>query len=148
MRSQEVQGRGDAFRCLTNIKNVDGATITTGMGVCFVVSGASIDGVNAVKSTAANQKGFTGIAEEDIPVNGYGVVCVAGFTNSVLISNVGTSITVTAGDTLINAAVAGTFFSSITGQAMSTLLYKYVVTADSATISAAAYVRGIVRAGF
>jgi len=148
MRTQEVQGRGDPFRCLVNVKNVDAATITTGLGVCLVVSGASIDGVSAVRSTAGNQKGFAGIAEDDIPVNGYGVVCVGGFTNSVLLSNVGTSITVSAGDTLIPGAVAGTFFSSVTGQAMSTLLYRYVVGADSITISAAAYVRGIVRAGY
>ena len=148
MRSQEIQGRGDPFRAVINVKNVDAATITTGMGICFVVAGTSVDGVSALKATAATHKGFAGIAEEDIPVNGYGIACVAGFTNSILISNVGTSITVTAGDTLKPGAVAGTFFSSVTDAAMSTLLYRYVVTADSATISAAAYVRGIVRAGY
>lgn len=129
------------------VKNVDGSgSLTTGMGVALCEAGASIDGVSAVKHTAARGKGFVGIAERDIPINGFGSVTAWGVANSILLSHVGTSITVTAGDTLIAGAVAGTFFSSVTPQAMSTLLYKYVYAASDITASAAAYVRGIVRA--
>lgn len=132
------------------VKNVDGSgSITTGLGAMLVAAGASIDGVSAVKSTAASIKSFVGIAAEDIPINGYGRVTVWGLAQSVFISNVGTSITITRGDTLKPGAVAGTFFSSVTDAAMSTLLGKYVIAASTpVAISTASqsYVQGIVRA--
>ena len=132
------------------VKNVDGSgSITTGLGAMLVAAGASIDGVSAVKSTAASIKSFVGIAAEDIPINGYGRVTVWGLAQSVFISNVGTSITITRGDTLKPGAVAGTFFSSVTDAAMSTLLNKYVIAASTpVAISTASqsYVSGIVRA--
>lgn len=132
------------------VKNVDGSgSITTGLGAMLVAAGASIDGANAVKSTAASIKSFVGIAAEDIPINGYGRVTVWGLAQSVFISNVGTSITITRGDTLKPGAVAGTFFSSVTDAAMSTLLNKYVIAASTpVAISTASqsYVQGIVRA--
>jgi len=139
--------REDAEVIRVIVKNVDGSgSMTTGMGVALAVAGASIDGVSAVKSAAAGQRGFAGVALQDIPVNGFGLVTAWGLANSVLLSHVGTSITITAGDTLKLGAVAGTFFSSLVSEAFSTLLYKYVVGADSITVSGPAYVRGIVRA--
>ncbi|NBP29885.1 MAG: hypothetical protein EBV23_09965, partial [Flavobacteriia bacterium] len=83
-----------------------------------------------------------------------------GLADSVALSAVGTSITVTRGDALWPSAVAGYFFSSaandgkVTNAALSTLTaaqllpaIRFSVTAvDSITISAQAYVRGIVRA--
>lgn len=129
------------------VKNVDGGgSITTGLGVCLVQAGASIDGISAVQSTAATWKGFAGVAKQNIAINDFGVITAYGYAASVLISHVGSSITVTAGDTLKPGAVAGTFFSSLTDQAISTLLYRYVYTANTQTISAAAYVSGVVRA--
>lgn len=139
--------RADADSVKIVVKNVDGSgSLTTGTGVAFVGLGASVDGVSATKHTAAQAKSFVGVTAVDIPINGWGAVTIWGLANSVLISNVGTSITVTAGDTLIPGAVAGTFFSTITDAAMSTVLYKYIVAASSNTVSAAAYVKGIVRA--
>lgn len=132
------------------VKNVDGSgSITTGLGVALVAAGASIDGINAVKSAAASVRTFAGIAAEDIPINGYGRVTAWGLAQSVAISNVGTSITINRGDTLKPGAVAGTFFSSLTNEAISTLLYKYVVAASTpVAISTASqsYCQGIVRA--
>jgi len=127
-------------------KNVDGGgSITTGKGVAHA-TGASLDGVSVVPATAALQAGFVGIAKQDVPINGYGLATVWGYVASVEISNVGSSLTITRGDVLKPGAVAGTFFSSVTAQAMSTLLYRYVRAATTNTISAVAYVQGIVRA--
>lgn len=146
MQIQQLN-RTDAERIQIIVKNVDGSgSITTGNGACLVQAGASIDGLSAVKQAAAAIGGFAGIATQDIPINGYGLVCAWGYVASVLISNVGTSITVTAGNKLKPGAVAGTFFSSLTDEALSTLLYRYVVAGSTNTISAAAYVTGIVRA--
>lgn len=129
------------------IKNVDGSgSITTGNGACLVQAGASIDGSGAVKSTAATYKGFCGVAIQDIAINAYGLVRSWGYIASVLISHEGSSITVTRGDTLKPGAVAGTFASSLTDQAISTLLYRYVYAGNTNTLSAAAYVTGVVRA--
>lgn len=138
--------RDDGERVKIVVKNVDGGgSITTGKGVAHA-TGASLDGIGVVHATAALQAGFVGVAAEDIPINGYGLVTAWGLADSVEISSVGTSITVTAGDVLKPGAVGGTYFSSVTGQAMSTLLYRYVRAATTNTISAVAYVKGIVRA--
>lgn len=142
--------RNDAERVQISVKNVDGGgSITTGLGVALVITGASIDGISAVKATATLAAGFIGVATQDIAINDFGNVTAFGWVNSVAISNVGTSITVTRGDVLKPGAVAGTFFSSLTPAAMTTVYYKYVVAATTPTaISAAAdsYVSGIVRA--
>ena len=133
-----------------SVRNVDGSgSITTGWGVAFPEAGASIDGVDAVKSTAARWQGFIGVADADIAINDWGLVISHGYAGSIQISNVGTSITVTRGDVLIPGAVAGTFFSSVTAQAISTLLYKYAyagTTPVSVSTLAQAYCAGIVRA--
>jgi len=147
----QMLNRTDPERVQIQVKNVDGSgSITTGFGAMLVTAGASIDGISAVKSTAARVKGFVGVAVQDIAINGFGLVTAWGFVNSVQLSNVGTSITVTAGDTLIPGAVAGTFFSSVTAQAMSTLLYKYVVGATTVPVDISnlnqSFVQGVVRA--
>lgn len=124
--------RTDPERVQIMIKNVDGGgSITTGLGVCIPVSGASIDGVSAVRATAGLQRGFVGVATQDIAINGYGTATVWGYVNSVQISNVGTSITITAGNVLIPSAIAGQFFSTVTDAAMSTLMYRYVTAAST-----------------
>lgn len=142
--------RNDAERVIVSFKNVDGSgSVTLGMGVCLVVSGASIDGLSAVKATGALARGFIGVAKNNVAINDFGNVTSWGFADSVMISNVGTSITVTRGDMLKAGAVAGTFFSSVTEQAASTLHYRYVIAATTpVAISGApeAFVSGIVRA--
>lgn len=117
------------------VKNVDGSgSFTVGLGVALVASAASFsttDALPAVKGTAALIAGFLGVAAQNIPINGYGKVVNRGYAASVQISHVGSSITITAGDVLIPGAVAGTFFSTVTAQAMSTLLYKYVIACST-----------------
>lgn len=126
-------------------KNVSGGgSITTGYGIGLVTSAASFDGISATQSTAATLKNFNGIVLKDTPINGFGKATVWGYVASIVISNVGTSITVTAGDTLIPGAVAGTFFSSVTDAAMTTLLNKYSVTGQTQTVSALSWVQGFV----
>ena len=143
--------RTDAEKVQIMVKNVDGGgSITTGLGVCIPTSGSSIDGISAVKATGALQRGFIGVANYDIAINGYGLVTAWGYVNSVQISNVGTSITVTAGNVLIPGAVAGTFFSVVTDAAMSTLMYRYVTAATTVPVDISnlnqSYVAGFVRA--
>lgn len=138
--------RTDAESVRVAFKNVDGGgSITTGWGIAIVTTAASFDGCNSVKSTAALIKSFWGVSQKDVPINSWGKAVVAGYAASVAISNVGTSITVTAGDVLKPGAVAGTWFSSITDDAISTLHYRYVVNGQTQTISALAWVQGFVR---
>lgn len=126
-------------------KAVDGGgSITTGFGIRIVTTAASFDGVSSIQSTAAAIKSFYGVVAKDVAINGFGKATVFGYAASVVISNVGTSITVTAGDTLIPGAVAGTFFSSVTDAAMTTVLNKYILAGATNTISALAWVTGFV----
>lgn len=145
MDIQQVN-RQDGEQVRIAFKNVDGGgSITTGMGVAIVTTAASFDGASAVRRTAALQKTFAGVATADVAINGFGKAVVWGYAASVLISNVGSSITVTAGDVLKPGAVAGTFFSSLADEALSTLAYRYVVAGATQTISAQAWVSGFVR---
>lgn len=137
--------RNDPESIRVAFKAVDGgSSITTGYGIGLVTSAASFDGISSVQSTAANIKNFYGIVARDVPINGFGKATVYGYAASVVISNVGTSITVTAGDTLKPGAVAGTFFSSLTDAAMTTVLNKYIVSGQTSAISALAWVSGFV----
>lgn len=131
-------------------KNADGSgSITTGLGISFVEAGASIDGISAVKYAAGNLENFGGVADQDVAINSFGLATIWGLANSVALSHVGSSITITRGDILKPGAVAGTFFSSITAQALSTLLYKYVIAATTpvaVSTEAQAFCKGFVRA--
>lgn len=146
----QLLNRVDADVVKTVFRNVDGSgSVTTGFGVCLVAAGASINGVAAVKSTAATWRGFVGVSESDVAINAYGTAITHGYAGSVQLSNVGSSLTVTRGDTLIPSAVAGTFFSSLTSEAISTLLYKFSYSATTpVALSALAdsYVAAVIRA--
>lgn len=143
--------RTDPERVQLMVKNVDGGgSITTGLGVSFPITGASIDGISAVKTTGALARGFVGVAIQDIAINGFGLVTSWGMVNSVQISNVGTSITITAGDQLKVSGIAGQFFSSILAEATSTQYYKYVYAATTVPVDISnlnqSFISGIVRA--
>jgi len=142
----QALNRNDVDPVRVVFKNVHGGgSLTTGYGVRIVQSAASFDGISAVPSTAAAIKDFYGVVLKDTPINGFGKATCYGYAASIVISNVGTSITVTGGDTLIPGAVAGTFFSSITDAAMTTLLGRYIVNGQTQTISALSWVSGFVR---
>lgn len=145
--------RDNPEKILINVKNVDGGgSITTGMGVCLAQAAASADGFSAIKQQGSSfQNTFCGVALQDIPINGYGLVTAWGFAASVLISQSVGSFTITSGDNLISAGAtqAGAFTSVVTAQALSTQLYKWVIAAGSLvdTISnPRPYISGIVRA--
>lgn len=140
--------RTDPERVQIIVKNVDGTgSMTTGIGVALCEAGNSIDGNGAVQNVLTKQKGFCGIAAQDIAINSFGRVTAWGYAQSVLVSGVGTSITITAGDILKPGAVTGTFFSAVANEAVSTLMYKYVYCASSLTISAnPVWIAGVVRA--
>jgi len=130
-------------RMFRHIKNVEGATITTGLPVALVL-GASNDGLNAVVANAAGDyPGFIGIALNDIPNNEFGRIQGGGFVNSVLISNVGTSITINVGDPLVPAP--GGMFSGAPTYANSGFKWVHVASNVPVAISGPAYVSGIIR---
>lgn len=140
------QKDGESIRVA--FKNVDGGgSITTGYGVRLVMSAVSFDGISSVQSTAAAIRDFYGIVARDVPINGFGKATAYGYAASIVLSNVGTSITVTAGDMLKPGAVNGTWFSSLTDAAMTTVLNKYITAGATVTISAQTWVNGFVRSG-
>jgi len=142
MQIQKVN-RDTPERVYMSVKNVEGATITTGLPVAYAL-GVSNDGLNVVIDNAAgDHPGFLGIAISDIPNNEYGRIQFAGFVNSVLISNVGTSVTINQGDPLV-AGPAGMFSAAPT---YANSGFKWVIAASNvpAAVSAAAYVSGLIR---
>lgn len=149
MQIQQVN-RVDAEKVYLLVKNVDGSgSITTGMGVNVCQLAASFDGVSAIKTgtTTASWNGFVGVANQDIAINAFGLVQSWGYANSVQVSGVGTSLSIQVGNYLIPGAVAGQFFSSLTDQAVSTLLYRYAINAVATMVSAnPSYTSAFIRA--
>lgn len=125
-----------------SVKNVEGATITVGLPVGYAL-GVSNDGVNAViANAAADFPGFLGIAVRDIPNNEYGRIQTAGYVGSILLSNVGSSITINAGDPLVPSAAG--FFSGAPTYANSG--FKWLAAQNvPVAISAAGYASGLLR---
>lgn len=135
--------RDNSEKVFVTAKNVEGATISAGLPVARAL-GVSNDGVNSViANAAADYPGFIGVAVADIPNNEYGRIQVSGFVNSVLLSNVGTSVTINVGDPLVPAA--GGFFSGAPTYANSG--FKWLVAASNvpAAVSAASYVSALIR---
>lgn len=124
------------------IKNVEGATMTVGLPVAYVL-GTSADGVNAViANAAADYPGFIGVVVKNIANNDYGQVQIAGWCNSILLSNVGTSITVNAGDPLVPSPAG--FASAAPTYANSG--FRWIAASNvPAAVSAAAYASGLIR---
>lgn len=135
--------RDKSDKVFISVQNVDAATITTGYPVGYQLVNSN-DGVNAVKATTSGTTapGFVGVAVRDIAVNDYGLVQIAGFVNSILLSNVGTSLTVNAGDPMVPAAAG--FFSGAPTYANSGFRWVFLSNAPVA-ISASAYGSGIIR---
>lgn len=134
--------RDGAENAYVSVENVQGATITTGRAVAYAL-GASNDGVKAViADAAADYPGFIGVANSDIPANDYGLVQIAGFIPSIWISNVGTSITVNAGDPLVPAV--GGFASAAPTYANSGFKYLHASNVPVA-VSAGGYMSGLIK---
>jgi hypothetical protein len=146
--------RTDAEKIFLICHNVNGATATTGRGQRFVggtpAEIASADGAQVVFSADAAMASFAGIADQDIPDDGYGRVQAWGFVDSVELSAeanktiacvaIGTSFLKTGG-------VSGTFTSTQTAQALSTMAYKYISVLNTTNISGGlVYGKGFVRA--
>lgn len=139
----QTANREISEKVFINVQNKEGATITTGLPVAYAV-GNSMDGVQAVIANAAGDKpGFIGVAIKDIANNDYGQVQIAGFVNSVLLSNVGTSITVNVGDPLVPGPAG--FASAAPTYANSGFRWVQAASNVPAAISAAAYVSGLIR---
>jgi len=140
-------------RVYVTVKNVDAASITTGYAVMYAVgTGASFDGiqaVNAISTGAQSLYGFLGIAVKDIAVNAFGLVQTYGNCSSVLYSNMGTSITIGAGNPLTPSSLLGAL-SSVTGAAtMASSAFGFIIASNppSNTLSQAAplYGSGFIR---
>jgi hypothetical protein len=138
-------------RAFLTIKNVEASSITLGYAVAIcIATTASFDGTNAVMTatgSAASLPGFIGIAVKDIPSNQYGLVQCFGNCASVLLSNVGTSITITSGNPLIPTALPGGLSSAAPTYANGGFNWVIASATPSNTLSQAAplYCSGFVR---
>ena len=133
--------RKDAEKVFIPVLNQEGATITAGLPVAFA-PGVSTDGISAVVcNAAADFPGFLGIAVQDIANNDYGLVQIAGYVGSVLLSNAGTSITINNGDPLVPAP-AGMYSAAPT---FANSGFRWVAAGVTKTVSAASYIPGVIR---
>lgn len=142
MLTQQIN-KENSEKVYVTVTNMEGATITTGLPVAYVL-GNSMDGSGVVIANAAGDyPGFMGVAFRDIPRNGYGLVQISGYVQSVLISNVGSSITINATDPLVPGPVG--FFSGAPTYANSGFKWVQAASNVPAAVSAAAYVSGLIK---
>ena len=135
--------RNTAENIYISAENVEGATLTIGLPVAYAL-GASNDGVKVVRDDAAlDHPGFIGVAVRDIPNNDFGLVQVGGFIPSLLVSNAGTSITITVGDPMIPAPAG--FYSGAPTYANSGFKWVQLASNTPAAVSAASYVSGLMK---
>jgi hypothetical protein len=130
-------------KVFVSVYNIEGSTITTGLGVAYHTLN-SMDGVNAQLSNGGTNdyQGFIGVAVKDIANNDYGLVQVQGYVNSILLSNVGSSLTINAGDPLVPAPAG--FFSGAPTYANSG--FKFVFASNvPVAVSGAAYASGLMK---
>lgn len=136
--------RGDKTqeKVFISVSNISGQTITTGWPVAYAVSNSN-DGLSAQPAISAGvYPGFAGVAVKDIAINDIGLVQIAGFVNSVFLSNAGTSITINAGDPLVPAPAG--FFSGAPTYANSGFRWVFASNVPVA-VSAAGYVSGLIK---
>lgn len=139
---QAAQGDERAYM---TVFNCVAQSITTGYAVQLALGTSSFNGTNAIPNTSGSLAGagFIGIAFKDIPGNSYGLIQSLGFVASVLLSAVGTSITINIGDPLLPAP-AGFFSGNPTYFGGG---FKYIMASNlPAAVSAAAYASGYIRA--
>ena len=142
MQIQSIN-RTDSDKVFVSYRNMSGSTISANAAVCNDL-GTTIDGVSSIAPASGSFLGWIGIAHRDVADTGYSIAQVYGYRDSVLISHEGTSVTVTAGNAL--HLVTGQFgLSTSTVEGLSACGFKYVINATTSTISAAAYVKGVIR---
>jgi len=142
MQIQSIN-RTDPEKVFFSYRNMSGGTIAANAAVCLDL-GTTIDGISSIKPASGSFLGWIGIADQDVADTGYSVVQSWGYRDSILLSHEGTSVTVTAGDALhlVNAQYG---LNTSTAQGLSACGFKYVMAATTNTLSAAAYVTGIIR---
>ena len=124
-------------------KNTDNAgSITQWMPVCYVTAlAASVDGISAVHSRTSSFSGYTGISKSsNVALNGFGLARADGIVTSILISNEGTSITITVGDILLLINGTGLGMSSIGGATFDWANMAGATAGTTLNVSAAGYV--------
>ena len=97
-----------------SVKNVAGATITTGYAAAYTTTAASLNGANVVLPAASQVASFAGIALKDIPDNSAGLLRASGYVASTFIFAAGTSVTNAVGIAL-GPGVAGSNGVNSTG---------------------------------
>lgn len=94
------------------VKNVSGATITTGYAAAFTTAAGSADGIGVVLPATSNLRSFAGVSLSDLPNNAVGTVRAYGYVNSVFIYAHGTSATIALGEPMAPAAASLGFSST------------------------------------
>ncbi len=163
MQFQRVN-RTNAEKIYFVTHNVEESSLTTGFGARYVggpdTEAVSNDGHSVVKHATgtAGDLNFAGIASEDIPADGYGLVQAFGYVDSIAFSfeadkTVGTEDFATGGSVLVSGGLAGSWTSGRDiGTANSWLdnmtHQKHVTVWDTVNISSTAgpYGFGFVRA--
>lgn len=127
------------------VKNVAGATVTTGYPASYTTTAASLNGANVVLPAASQVATFAGIAISDIPNNGIGRLRAYGYIGSVAIFATGTSGTNAVG-IAVGPGVAGSLGVNSTGLKDNLGPVVLAEAVGAAVNSPGGYAKGFVRA--
>jgi len=109
------------------VQCVDGAgSFTQNFPVHLAVDGNTANGIAATHPAAISHKSLAGTMRSNVAINSYGLARAWGYQASNILSNYGSSVTITAGDALRAAAGTGLGYSS-TAAALTILNTKYAI---------------------
>lgn len=161
----QLLNRTDPEKIFMVCHNVEQSSITTGFGARYVggpdTEAVSNDGVSVVKHSTGTvgDLNFMGVSKQDIPADGFGLIQVWGFVDSIAMSfevdkTVGIEDFATGGSILISGGLAGAWTSgrnlgTINSWLDNMVHQKHVTIWDTINISSTennVYAIGFVRA--
>lgn len=136
-----LNGRNAAVAFM-EVNNVDGAgSLTQNLPVCLFADGNTANGIAGGHPASTSIRNWVGVANTTIPINGYGLVQIWGFRNSVLVSNSGTSISITAADVLVPVAGTGLGVASLNAAMTAVIGRVQGLSLQTINVSASGYVK-------
>ncbi len=147
--------RTDAEKVFITAINVEGTSITTGMGARYVggVAGEQVSntGAQVIRIVAGGATGtnFAGVADQDIVSLGVGRFQVWGYVNSIMFSAHGTSVTcgvVNTKENFLDIGINGAWVSTKGLETLSTNAFRFVQVWNTVNASTTEWQTGFVRA--
>lgn len=130
--------REEADKAYIIVRNREASSITQNM-LCGFDQTTSFDGLWAMQGNTSDLNNMAGVADANIATNDYGRVQCWGYRASIYTEAGGSSVTITKGD------MCGLVASNWGTNSIAAAFTRGIVAGETATVSAATYIKGFLR---